>query len=172
VPNTERVLPAPTSRLHVRLVIWALFVTAIVMSVAVVHAARSSTPRAAATWAIRSPGLLEVTGKPTIDVSTKPNGDLLISIETSTGRQTHRTNVTASGTASVRTFWRGDRVIVDLGDGRVLSIDPSSAVMSTVPKSFGWNDPAGVAVASKRDVPFDQRQRHPALFIEQNEISG
>ncbi len=137
VSNTEPVQPAISPRWNVRLAVWVMF--AIVSLVAVVgfNLMQQATPVPAATWAIESPGVLEVSGKPSINVSQRADGELVVSIETKYGRQVHRTNLYAATNESVHTFWRGDQVIVDAG-GRVISINPENAVMRNAPASFGW----------------------------------
>jgi hypothetical protein len=141
VSNTEPVQPAISSRWNVRLAVWVMFVFVSLITVVGFNLVQEAAPIPAATWAIESPGVLEVSGKPSISVSQGVDGELVVSIDTVAGRQVHRTNLFTGENNSVHTFWRGDQVIVDAG-GRVVSINPENAVMRDVPASFGWGSAA------------------------------
>ncbi len=92
---------------------------------------------ARATWSMQTPGTLEVAGKPLVRIETV-DGLLVAKVTVSGARtQVYRTTIDAT-TERVHTFWRGDRVIIDGGEGNVVAIDPVAAMMRSVPDSFGW----------------------------------
>ncbi len=148
---------ATDSRSATRLFVWVSFFASAVVAAALIVAMNAGVPNTEMSWSVQAPGILEVEGKPTVDVTHAQNGDLVIRIETRQGYQVHRTplrlgrsvdsttqlagRVTAH--VAVRTFWRGTRLIVDNGQGRVVSIDPNTALLRPVPASFGWGSGIG-----------------------------
>lgn len=85
---------------------------------------------------MQTPGTLEVAGKPLVAIETV-NGLLVARVTVGSSVQVYRTKIESSS-QEVHTFWRGDRVIIDGGEGNVVAIDPATALMRRVPDSFGW----------------------------------